>query len=104
MYRNVNGHLHGPGRPTGSSSLLPFLIGASLGLAACGPQSSSDALSASGAAAVSATTLKDAAASSNRYFGTCASASQIRNSGWTSIATREFNMVTPENELKPDAT
>ena len=104
MYRKENGHLNGHGRPAGSSSLLLLLITASLGLAACGPQSSSDARGASAAAASSATTLKDAATASNRYFGTCASASQIRNSGWTSIATREFNMVTPENELKPDAT
>jgi endo-1,4-beta-xylanase len=82
-----------------------ILLGALLGLLpACGPQSSSDALGASGAAASSASTLGAAAAASNRYFGTCMSQSQASNSGWTTIAKREFNMITPENEMKPDAT
>src|SRR6187549_298355 len=47
-----------------------------------------------------ASTLGAAAAQSGRYFGTA----MVGNSTDTSIAAREFNMVTPENEMKPDAT
>ena len=51
-----------------------------------------------------ATTLGAAAAQSGRYFGTALAAGKLGDSGYTNIAAREFNMVTPENEMKPDAT
>ena len=51
-----------------------------------------------------ATTLGAAAAQSGRYFGTAISTAHLGDSAYTTIAAREFNMVTPENEMKPDAT
>ncbi len=51
-----------------------------------------------------ASTLGAAAAQSNRYFGTAIAASRLGDSAYTTIAGREFNMVTPENEMKIDAT
>jgi endo-1,4-beta-xylanase len=50
------------------------------------------------------TTLKDAASASSRYFGVAISASKLSDSTYTTIASREFNMVTAENEMKMDAT
>jgi endo-1,4-beta-xylanase len=49
-------------------------------------------------------TLGAAAAQSGRYFGTAIAAGRLGNSTYTTIAGREFNMVTAENEMKPDAT
>src|SRR4051812_32946750 len=51
-----------------------------------------------------ANTLGAAAAQSGRYFGTAIAAGRLGQSAYTSIAAREFNMITPENEMKPDAT
>ncbi len=51
-----------------------------------------------------AATLGSAAAQSGRYFGTAIAAGRLGDSTYTTIAGREFNMVTPENEMKPDAT
>ncbi|MEV5609540.1 non-reducing end alpha-L-arabinofuranosidase family hydrolase [Streptomyces sp. NPDC052225] len=44
------------------------------------------------------------ASPSGRYFGTALAAGRLSDSTYTSIADREFNMVTPENEMKWDAT
>src|SRR4051812_2103003 len=55
-------------------------------------------------ATAAASTLGAAAAQSGRYFGTAMGTNAVGNSTDTSIAAREFNMVTPENEMKPDAT
>lgn len=49
-------------------------------------------------------TLGAAAAQSGRYFGTAIASGRLGDSAYTSIASREFNMVTPENEMKIDAT
>jgi len=49
-------------------------------------------------------TLQDAASGSGRYFGTAIAAGRLGDSTYTGIASREFSMVTPENEMKPDAT
>ncbi|MFG1992573.1 endo-1,4-beta-xylanase [Actinoplanes sp. NPDC048988] len=49
-------------------------------------------------------TLGAAAAQSGRYFGTAIAASRLSNSTYSTIAGREFNMITAENEMKPDAT
>ncbi|MFB9237739.1 non-reducing end alpha-L-arabinofuranosidase family hydrolase, partial [Plantactinospora siamensis] len=68
------------------------------------------ALAVAGAALVvpgtaqAASTLGAAAAQSGRYFGTAIAAGRLGDSNYTTIAAREFNMVTPENEMKPDAT
>ncbi|MBO1332122.1 non-reducing end alpha-L-arabinofuranosidase family hydrolase [Streptomyces sp. VRA16 Mangrove soil] len=43
------------------------------------------------------------ASPSGRYFGTAIAAGRLSDSSYTSIADREFNMITPENEMKWDA-
>ena len=49
-------------------------------------------------------TLGTAAESSGRYFGTAIAAGRLGDSTYTSIANREFDMITAENEMKPDTT
>jgi len=55
-------------------------------------------------AAAAGSTLQAAAAGSGRYFGTAIAASKLSNSTYSTIANREFNMITAENEMKADAT
>jgi endo-1,4-beta-xylanase len=50
------------------------------------------------------TTLGAAAAQSGRYFGAAIAASRLNDSNYTTVANREFNSVTAENEMKIDAT
>ncbi|MEV7038223.1 PHB depolymerase family esterase [Amycolatopsis sp. NPDC051061] len=50
------------------------------------------------------TTLGSAASGTGRYFGTAVSASKLSDSVYTGILSREFSMITPENEMKIDAT
>ncbi|MFH7600548.1 endo-1,4-beta-xylanase, partial [Streptomyces racemochromogenes] len=45
-----------------------------------------------------------AAAQSGRYFGAAIASGRLGDSAYTTIAGREFNSVTPENEMKIDAT
>ncbi|MFE3032180.1 endo-1,4-beta-xylanase [Streptomyces canus] len=56
------------------------------------------------AAHAAESTLGAAAAQSGRYFGTAIASGRLGDSAYTGIAAREFNMVTPENEMKIDAT
>src|SRR4051794_25904736 len=56
------------------------------------------------AANAAAGTLGAAAAQSGRYFGTAIAAGRLGDSTYTTVAGREFNMVTAENEMKPDTT
>ncbi|MFC7759994.1 endo-1,4-beta-xylanase [Catellatospora bangladeshensis] len=51
-----------------------------------------------------ASTLGAAAAQSGRYFGTAIAANRLGDSTYSTIAAREFNMITAENEMKPEAT
>jgi endo-1,4-beta-xylanase len=51
-----------------------------------------------------AATLGASAAEHGRYFGTAISTGHLNDSNYTTIAGREFNMATPENEMKWDAT
>jgi endo-1,4-beta-xylanase len=51
-----------------------------------------------------ATTLGEAAARTGRYFGTAIASGKLNDSAYTTIAKREFSMVTAENEMKLDAT
>jgi len=55
-------------------------------------------------AAEAASTLGASAAQTGRYFGTAISAGKLGDSTYTTIANREFDMVTAENEMKIDAT
>ncbi|MEU1013917.1 non-reducing end alpha-L-arabinofuranosidase family hydrolase [Streptomyces sp. NPDC005890] len=55
-------------------------------------------------APVQASTLGAQAAQSGRYFGTAVAAGKLGNGTYTAILDREFNAVTPENEMKWDAT
>ena len=54
--------------------------------------------------AEAATTLGASAAATGRYFGTAVAAYKLSDSVYSTILDREFNMVTPENEMKWDAT
>ncbi|WP_250037242.1 endo-1,4-beta-xylanase [Paractinoplanes maris] len=55
-------------------------------------------------AAEAATTLGASAAEHGRYFGTAVAAYKLSDSTYSGILDREFNSVTPENEMKWDAT
>ncbi len=55
--------------------------------------------------ASAATTLGASAAErGGRYFGTAVAANKLNDGAYTTILNREFNQVTPENEMKIDAT
>ncbi|MET7469281.1 endo-1,4-beta-xylanase, partial [Micromonospora sp. NPDC005686] len=54
-------------------------------------------------AQAAASTLGAAAAQSGRYFGTAVAANRLNDSTYSTIAAREFNMITAENEMKPEA-
>ncbi len=49
-------------------------------------------------------TLAAAAQESGRYFGTAIAAGKLGDSQYTTIANREFDMITAENEMKINAT
>ncbi|MGC5055061.1 endo-1,4-beta-xylanase, partial [Micromonospora sp. DT48] len=49
-------------------------------------------------------TLAAAANQSGRYFGAAVAANKLNDGTYTTILNREFNSVTPENEMKIDAT
>ncbi|MGW2477510.1 endo-1,4-beta-xylanase [Streptomyces sp. NPDC001665] len=77
-------------------ALLPALLVGVLGASA--------ALVAPSNAHAAESALGAAAAQSGRYFGTAIASGKLGDSAYTSIASREFNMVTAENEMKIDAT
>src|SRR5690349_1485133 len=72
-------------------------------VAACGLDAADEG-SGTVVAAASATTLGAGAAQSGRYYGAAIAAGKLTDSAYTTIANREFTMVTAENEMKIDAT
>ncbi len=54
--------------------------------------------------ATAASTLGASAAERGRYFGVAINGGKLNDSAYTTIAAREFDMVTAENEMKIDAT
>jgi endo-1,4-beta-xylanase len=86
-----------------ANSMTRAVLGAfSLGLlGGCGALPADDESSVEQGAAA---TLGAAAAQSGRYYGAAISTAHIGDSAYTTIANREFNMVTAENEMKIDAT
>jgi endo-1,4-beta-xylanase len=54
--------------------------------------------------AEAASTLGAQAAASGRYFGTAVAGFKLSDATYVSILDREFNMITPENEMKWDTT
>ncbi|WP_394436675.1 endo-1,4-beta-xylanase [Streptomyces sp. SGAir0957] len=54
--------------------------------------------------AAAADSLGSAAAAKGRYFGAAVAANHLGESAYASTLDREFNQVTPENEMKWDAT
>ncbi|WP_148090493.1 endo-1,4-beta-xylanase, partial [Cellulomonas algicola] len=61
-------------------------------------------LTAAQPAQAAASTLGAAAQQSGRYFGTAIAAGRLNDSTYQTIANREFDMITAENEMKMDAT
>ncbi|MET8157432.1 endo-1,4-beta-xylanase [Sphaerisporangium sp. NPDC005289] len=88
--------------PTGTKRPLKGLRVALAG--ALGVLGTVAALTLPGPADAAASTLGAAAAQSGRYFGTAIASGKLGDSAYTTIANREFNMVTAENEMKIDAT
>jgi endo-1,4-beta-xylanase len=62
------------------------------------------AILAPGTATAASTLGASAAERGGRYFGTAVAANKLGQSAYTSILNAEFNQVTPENEMKIDAT
>ncbi|WP_275892134.1 endo-1,4-beta-xylanase [Cellulosimicrobium cellulans] len=57
-----------------------------------------------GSAQAAGSTLEAAAGESGRYFGTALAAGRLSDPTYSTIANREFDMITAENEMKMDAT
>ncbi|MGK5672007.1 endo-1,4-beta-xylanase [Micromonospora sp. URMC 106] len=89
---------HRDTRPRSSPRVRGALVLAAVGLlAAAGTMIVPGAASAG-------TTLGASAAERGRYFGAAVAANKLSDNTYVTILNREFNSVTPENEMKIDAT
>ncbi|WP_206794433.1 PHB depolymerase family esterase [Amycolatopsis sp. MtRt-6] len=91
--------VQGAGHSLPQNGMIAYAI-AFLGLTSGGSTTTTTTSSAPPAG----TTLGSAAARTGRYFGTAVSANKLSDSVYTGILSREFSMVTAENEMKIDAT
>ncbi|GAB3979841.1 endo-1,4-beta-xylanase [Plantactinospora veratri] len=73
-------------------------------LGAVGMLATAGAIALPNTASAASTLGASAAERGGRYFGTAVAASRLGDSAYTTILNREFNQVTPENEMKIDAT
>ncbi|WP_127503760.1 endo-1,4-beta-xylanase [Actinoplanes solisilvae] len=87
-----------PHRPQRRRRVLAVATGLTAGLLA-----TAGALTVA-STADAATTLGASAAATGRYFGTAVAAYKLSDSTYSNILNTEFNSVTPENEMKWDAT
>ncbi|POX46225.1 1,4-beta-xylanase, partial [Streptomyces sp. Ru72] len=78
------------------------MLAAAAVLAAAGAAVPLVALAAHTPKAGTPTVAADAAAGSGRYFGTAVSSGKLGDSTYSTILDREFDMITPENEMKWD--
>ncbi|TCB98490.1 1,4-beta-xylanase [Micromonospora zingiberis] len=93
-----NAFARASGRPATRLRSRTALVSAVVGLALV----ATSVVVASSASA--ATTLGASAAEKGRYFGAAVAANKLSDSTYVGILNREFNSVTPENEMKIDAT
>jgi endo-1,4-beta-xylanase len=73
-------------------------------VAAVGGLAAAGAIVMPGSASAATTLGASAAERGGRYYGTAVAANKLSDSAYTTILNREFNQVTPENEMKQDAT
>ncbi|SCL13652.1 endo-1,4-beta-xylanase (glycosyl hydrolase family 10) [Micromonospora nigra] len=93
-----NVHARAGGRPTTGRRYRAAFASVAVGLAVV---ASTVAVATSASAG---TTLGASAAEKGRYFGAAVAANKLSDSTYVGILNREFNSVTPENEMKIDAT
>ncbi|MEU8046201.1 endo-1,4-beta-xylanase [Micromonospora echinofusca] len=93
-----NNPTHAGGRPVARRrprvALASVVVGLSVAAATMAVASGANA----------GTTLGASAAEKGRYFGAAVAAHKLSDSTYVGILNREFNSVTPENEMKIDAT
>ncbi|GAA3740065.1 hypothetical protein GCM10022225_24040 [Plantactinospora mayteni] len=73
-------------------------------IGAVGMLATAGAIALPNTASAASTLGASAAERGGRYFGTAVAANKLNDSAYTTILNREFNQVTPENEMKIDAT
>ncbi len=86
-----------------SAPVVAVLLTAAVALPV-GPAAAAPGSAAPDSAALPGPTLATAAERSGRYFGAGVQGHKLADPTYTGILDREFNVVTPENEMKLDAT